>query len=213
MISPCADRVVFGIDVTLNFLKGYILPDGEEFQLTNNTEGRRLLKEHFKRRMPSVILLQSGGKAPRLLAAMLAEERLPVVMVSPGEVKAFLKQSELHSQTDLSTTEALARYALENNPQPQLLGSEQLLTLNELITRQGQLMNLRTMELNRRDRVKSFYIQISHDLLLDSIVAQLHEIEEQISNLIKSSPISKIRDKQLLASAPEGDSRARTLSN
>jgi hypothetical protein len=134
-------------------------------------------------------------------------------MVSPGELKAFLKQCELLSQTTLSNSEALARYALEYNPQPQALGCDQLATLSELITRQGQLMNLRTMELNRRDRVKSLFIQISHDILLDSIIAQLREIEEQICNLIKSSPISKIREKHPLASVADGDSRARTLSN
>jgi hypothetical protein len=191
-------RVVAGLAITATQLQVYVLPGGESYQVRNDPDGCRFLKEKLKERAPSVIVMACPGNASRLLAALLAEDRLPVAIVDHKELKRFAKQQGMEEKLDAPPApELLARFGEATNLQPQHLEADQLLTLGEMIVRQGQLMNIRAVEQNRRCRTKSLYIQLNHDILLDSINAQLRDIEEQICHLIKSSPVGRARERIL----------------
>jgi len=190
-------RVVAGLAITATQLQVYVLPGAESYQVRNDPDGCRILMEKLKASAPSVIVMACPGNASRLLAALLAEDRLPVAIVDHKELKRFTKQQGMEEKPDAPAPELLARFGEATNLQPQHLEADQLLTLGEMIVRQGQLMNIRAVEQNRRCRTKSLYIQLNHDILLDSINAQLRDIEEQICHLIKSSPVWRAREKIL----------------
>jgi transposase len=84
--------------------------------------------------------------------------------------------------------EVIARFAAAVRPEPRALPSADAQTLDELVTRRQQLIEIRTAEGNRR-RLATGRLHEQLDEHLVWLDHQLRELDDELDHLLRSSPV------------------------
>lgn len=199
-----------GIDVAKDTLDLAIL-DGCFEQFENSTAGCRaiikLLKQHAVKR----IVLEATGGYERLVAAELATAGLPVFMVNPRQTRSFARALGLRAKTDRIDAQVLARFAQTMPLTQRPLPDEQSRKLREILARRQQLIEMRTMEMNRLQQAASVRVQRDHQATIEFLDKRLNRIDDDLDQAIRKTPAWQEKV-DLLKSVPGvGDQTARTL--
>jgi len=194
-------KVFIGIDIAKDKIDISVLPSGESWTVdTGSTE----LSETVKRLAalkPTCIVLEATGGLETRLAASLATAGLPVFVVNPRQVRDFARAMGILAKTDAIDAQVIARFAEKVQPEYRPLPTEEERTLKELLTRRRQLVNMRSAESNRRQRIVSKHVHDSIATLIESINHEIDSIEREIDDRIKASPVWRAKEK-LLQSVP-----------
>jgi len=189
-----------GIDVSKSTLDVFVHPTGEYLSVKNEPDDIKSLVEKIRKIGPERITLEATGGLQNAVSCALAEEKLPVVVVNPRQVRDFAKALGLHAKTDRIDAEVLAIFAEKIKPEIRPVADGILLILKELSARRTQLVRMITMEKNRYDQASS---SIKKKILkvITFLEKELAKIDADIDKTIKKTPIW--REKQdLLKSMP-----------
>src|SRR5690242_16417449 len=137
-----------GIDVSKDRLD-VALSDDREFQFSNDPLGHGRLRELLTPQQPQLIVMEATGGFERLAAAELAAAGLPLRVVNARQVRDFAKASGRLAKTDRLDAQVLVKFAQAMKPEPRELPSPELQTLQALIARRRQLIEMLVMEKNR----------------------------------------------------------------
>lgn len=156
-----------------------------------------------------VIVEATGGLEVRLLTALWAAG-LTVSRVNPQRVREFAKASGRLAKTDRLDARLLAQFGAALQPAATPLPSADTETLVALVNRRRQLVEMRTMEHNRRGSApEPLHVRIDHHLAwLD---AEISALEQEISDFIQQSPAWAEKDAVLQSTPGVGQVTARTL--
>jgi transposase len=145
-----------GIDVSKATLELALIDGGKSIVFENNARGIRALLVKLKEVGPvGAIVLEATGGLEREAALALCVAGLPVMVVNPRQAHDFAKALGYLAKTDTIDARALAQFArtlyqsdkrealLMRMPEPQQLA------LMVLVTRRGQLVDMRVAEGNR----------------------------------------------------------------
>ena len=193
--------VFIGIDVSKDTFDIHALPSGESWTSATTPQGIHDTVERIGMLAPSRIVLEATGGLELPLTAALAADDLPVAVVNPRQSRNFARAMGILAKTDAIDARVLAMFAEKIQPPCRPLASEESLELKELITRRCQLVEMRTMETNRRKRICSPYVGVSLDTVIQAINEQVKNIDDEIQQRIKSSPVWRAKDK-ILTSVP-----------
>lgn len=193
--------VFIGIDVSKDTLDFHVLPTGECWTSATTPQGIHDSVERIGMLAPACIVLEATGGLELPLTVALAAADLPVVVVNPRQSRNFARVVGILAKTDAIDARVLAMFAEKIQPPCRPLASEESLALKELITRRCQLIDMRTMETNRRKRINSPHVGVSIDTVVQAINDQVKNIDDEIQQRIKSSPVWREKDK-LLQSVP-----------
>ena len=141
---------------------------------------------------------------------MLAEG-LPVVLINPRQVRDFARAVGQLAKTDEIDAQVLARFAKVIEPEIRPLPDEKTLDLQERLARRYQLVQMRTVESNRLKQAVSEPVGQSIQAMLDTIDAQLKEIDADLDQLIRASPAWRAKVDLLKGVPGVGDQTARCL--
>jgi len=200
----------WGIDVSSDKLDVACHGAGEVRTFANSWEGIELILTQVRQGPVALIVLEATGRYHRALALALQEAGLPVAVVNPRQVRSFADALGQMSKTDALDARVLARYAHDLRPECRVLPGENLQLFAELVARRRQLLQLHTAETNRRKQTAYTTVRTSIDAVLLVLKKQLHELDEQLSQLISDDEEWRRRD-ELLQSVPgvgPGTSRA-----
>lgn len=156
-----------------------------------------------------VIVEATGGLEVRLLTALWAAD-LAVSRVNPQRVREFAKASGRLAKTDRLDARLLAQFGAALQPVATPLPSADSETLVALVNRRRQLVDMRTMEHNRRGSApETLHVRLDNHLawLADEISA----LEQEISAFIQQSPAWAAKDAVLQSVSGVGQVTARTL--
>jgi transposase len=200
-----------GIDVAKDRLDVHVRPGGEAFAVARDGEGVAALVERLKGAGPGLIVLEATGGFEQVVAAGLAGAGLPVVVVNPRQIRDFARALGRLAKTDRIDAEVIALFAERVRPELRPLPDDQARELDELITRRRQVIEMMVAEGNRARRLSSRRLQkriARHQAVLQK---ELTEIERELDDTIRKSPIWR-ETEDLLKSVPGiGNATARTL--
>ncbi|MEE9251004.1 MAG: IS110 family transposase [Alphaproteobacteria bacterium] len=209
--SPTSQSVFVGIDVSKDRLDVHLLPSGEAFAVARNGEGLDQLIARLAEIAPALIVLEATGGFERTVAAALAGAGLPLAVVNPRQIRNFARAIGRLAKTDRLDAEAIALFAERIRPEPRPMADADAQALAELVARRRQLIQMITMEANRRRQARSKRVRRTIEATLKTLEAQLAELDRDIGNTVKASPVWRATE-DLLTSVPGvGDVTARTL--
>lgn len=204
-------EVFIGVDVSKDRLDIHIVPDGAAFSVARTPAGLNDLIDQIKPRTPYLIVLEATGGLEGVVIAALAGAGLPVIAVNPRQIRDFARATGKLAKTDALDAAAIARFAEAVRPEPRALLSEDAKALAELITRRRQIIEMLVAERNRRRLVAAKAVRKSIDRIVAALEKQLADLDHDISQRVRESPVWREKE-DLLKSVPGvGDQTARTL--
>lgn len=207
---PTSSRFV-GIDVSKDRLDVYVRPSGRAFAVVRNDKGLALLIGDLRDLAPDLIVLEATGGFEITVAAALAAAGLPLAVVNPRQIRDFARATGRLAKTDALDAEVIALFAERIRPEPRPIADADSQALGELVARRRQVVEMIGMESNRLRQARTPRVQRTISATLKTLQAQLAELDHEINDTVRSSPVWRATD-DLLTSVPGvGDVTARTL--
>ena len=189
-----------GIDVSKHQLDVAVRPRGETWTVAHDEAGLSALVARLRVLAPTLIVLEATGGWEVALAGALATATLPVAVVNPRQVRDFARSTGTLAKTDRLDARMLAQFAEAVRPEPRPLPDAQAQELTALLQRRRQLVEMLTAEKNRLP-LASRRIRPQLQTHIAWLHKQITQFDEDLRQLIRSSPLWREKD-DLLRSAP-----------
>jgi len=145
------------------------------------------------------------------VAAALASAGLPLAVVNPRQIRDFARATGRLAKTDSLDAQIIALFAERIHPEPRPIADADSQALAELMARRRQVVEMIGMETNRLRQARNSRVQRTIKATLKTLEAQLAELDRDIDDSVRGSPIWRATD-DLLTSVPGvGDVTSRTL--
>jgi transposase len=181
-MTEVTEAVFVGIDVSKDTLELGLSDRLQTERFANTHKGvEDLIKRLRALSGVKLVVLEATGGLEVLTAASLCSADFAVMVVNPRQAHHFAKSLGLLAKTDSIDAKALAQFArtLNSNPKREQLlyrvPSEEQAALAAMITRRGQMVEMRVAEENR--------LQASHPSQRKSIRAVIKLLTHQIGDL------------------------------
>lgn len=195
------DAIIVGIDVSKDRLDVHVLPSAESFAVVRNGAGIDELIAELAGRRVTTIALEATGGFESIVAAGLAGAGLPVVVVNPAQVRAFAQALGKRAKTDPIDAQVIARFVEATRPEIRALPDEAAQLLADLVARRRQIVEMIGAESQRDKRTKDKRLKKSIARVKAALEKELADIDEQIDDHMRASPVWKEKD-ELLRSVP-----------
>lgn len=193
-------KIHVGVDVGKWTLDIFIHEKAIHFQVENTAEGIKQLLKRLSHYQVQLLVMEATGRYQLLLAEACFRKGIPVSIVQPGAVRGFARGKQLLAKTDKLDAEIIADFAVTMQPPVTAAKSKNLILIKDLLVRRRQVMNVRTIELNRR-HVMGKTLQASCNRILKVLDAEVARLEKQLDKLISQQAEWEDR-KTLLLTVP-----------
>lgn len=215
-----------GIDVSKSELLVAQRPEETLMAFANSEDGISHLVDFLSSLGPALVVLEATGGLEIAVVNALALKQLPVAVVNPRQVRDFAKAIGRLAKTDRIDAGVIAQFAEALRPEVRVLKDEETQRLQAFNTRRRQLVAMMSSEQSRLSSAPK-WTQNEIRAHLKWLNKALVKLEEDISNLIKGSPIwcekqaimrsfkgiGPVTSSTLLAAVPElGHIKAKPLS-
>lgn len=205
------ERTFVGLDVAKDRLDVHVRPTGASVAVAYDEAGLRELLARLRALRPTLIVLEATGGYEVAVAAALAHAGLPVAVVNPRQIRDFARATGQLAKTDALDAQVIARFAETVQPAARPLATEEAQALGELVARRRQLVDMLGAEQNRRRQAHDQGLQKRITAHVSWLSRALEELEEDITRLIRASPVWREKE-NLLTSVPGiGDVTAHSL--
>jgi transposase len=199
-----------GIDVSKDRLDVHLHPAGEAFAVARNADGLDQLLAHLAPLKPVLVAIEATGGFETIAAAHLAAAGLPVAVVNPAQVRAFATALGKRAKTDPIDALVIARFAAIVQPAPRPAPDETLEALGDLVTRRRQIVAMIGAEKQREKRAPA-RLRKSIARLLKALQKELTEVEADIDDTMRGSPVWREKEDLLVSVPGIGQTIARAL--
>lgn len=189
-----------GIDVAQNWLDVSVTGEEEVWRVGNDAAGIAALRERLLAYAPQRVVLEATGGLETAVAAELTAAAMPVSVVNPRQVRDFARATGRLAKTDAIDAGMLVRFAEALQPEVRPLPDAQAQELRSLVTRRRQVVVMLTAEQNRLPQATK-RVQPHLEAHIAWLRQQLAELDQELADLIQSSPVWRARD-NLLQSVP-----------
>lgn len=200
-----------GIDVSKDRLDVHILPAGRTFTNQHDGNGVEQLVGELRQLAPVLIVLEATGGFEATVAAALAGARLPVAVVNPRQIRDFARATGRLAKTDALDAQVIALFAERIRPEARPLADADSRALAELVARRRQVVEMIGMESNRLHQARNPRVQRMLGATLKTLKDQLAELDRDIDDTVRRSPIWRAAGGLLTSVPGVGDVTAHTL--
>jgi transposase len=204
------NEIFVGIDVSKDSLEVALRPSNTVQSFTNGDEGIAQLIESLRPQQPALIVLEATGKYERPVARALAVEGLLFNIINPRQARAFAKATGILAKTDRIDALLLARFAELLQPEARSLKDEQTEALSDLVIRRRQIVEMITAEKNRL-ALATKRVRRDIQVHIRWMEKRLEDINDDIDELIRQSPLWREKDKLLQSVTGVGPVLASTI--
>jgi len=199
-----------GIDVGKAQLDVVWHETGEHLLVENSPQGIRSLIKRFRKEVIERIVVEATGRYERGVVLAALEEGLPIIVANPLMIRRYAGAIGLLAKTDRLDAGLIAQYAAVIKPEVRTLASAKTLQIKDLLLRRRQLMEMRTMELNRQQQLGGT-LGASCKRIIKALEKEVAVVEKALDQSIDEIEEWKTR-KAILTSVPGvGDTLAFTL--
>jgi transposase len=204
------DAIFVGIDVAKDRLDIHLRPSDEAIRVARDADRLAELVARLTPLTPTIVGIEATGGFETVVAAALAAAGLPVVVVNPAQVRAFAQALGRRAKTDPIDAAVIAHFVAATRPEIRPLPDAETQLLADLVARRRQIVAMIGAE-HQRERRAPRRIQASIRRLLRALEAELADLDAELDNTVRGSPLWRDRH-DLLASVPGiGPTIARTL--
>lgn len=204
------DTIVVGIDVSKDRLDVHVLPAGEAFAVSRDAAGLEALVARLLPLSPQTVAVEATGGFETVVAASLAAASLPVAVVNPAQVRAFAQALGKRAKTDPIDAAVIARFVEATKPEVRSLPDEETQALADLVTRRRQIIAMIVAEKQREKRAAR-HPKKSIVRLLKALQRELTEIDQDIDDAVRGSPVWREKEDLLASVKGIGPAIARTI--
>lgn len=200
-----------GIDVSKAALDAHCRPANSSFQCPNDEPGIAGLVRRLAGLKPALVVLEATGGFEVPAVAALAAAGLAVAVVNPRQARDFAKAVGRLAKNDRIDAEVLAHFAQAVRPEPRQLPSAEVASLDALLARRRQLLDMLTMETNRLGCCRDDSVRADLQEHVAWLQGRLDKSEKALAEAVKASPVWREKE-DLLRSVPGlGPVTSRTL--
>lgn len=189
-----------GIDVGKTQLDGYLLERQRAFQCGNDEASIRQLITRLKRFKIQRIVVEATGRLEQPFVRAALASGLPVIVVPPLKVRRYAAAIGQLAKTDAIDARLIARFGADLKPVAPPPADADTLKIKDLMVRRRQLIEMRTMEKNRR-QIMPAALQDSIDQLVHAIDSQLQTVDQQLDQAVDAHALWRHK-RDLLTSMP-----------
>lgn len=200
-----------GIDVSKKQLQVAARPDGQRFSVSNDENGFKELIKRLKQLRPDRIVMEPTGGYELAALQALARAQLPVVIVNARQVRQFAQAVGRLAKTDAIDADIIAHFAEAVRPEIRPLPSEAHQQLEAIVVRRRQLVEMRANELRRKQTAPAI-VHPNIDAVIAFFSAQIDDIDDDLSKLMRSAPVWREADDLLQAVPGVGPVLSATLT-
>lgn len=182
-------RCYVGIDVSKDTFVVFVseagaFPQGSSRSFPQTPSGYIQAIDWIKAWSIERIMLESTGGYERDLLLALLDAELPTSLINPRQSHHAAKILGRLDKNDAADAETLAWMAEHVNAEVTARPAENALELRDLVARRGQLIGLRTIELNRQKQVRNAQARRSIETVLKLLNREIGSVEAAIAKLI-----------------------------
>lgn len=205
-----AAPVFVGVDVAKAELVVSLRPGGESWTVTNDEAGILQLLQRLRPQAPALVVFEATGGYERAAVAALAAAGLPLVVANPRQVRDFARSTGQLAKTDCIDAHILALFAERVRPEPRPLPDESTRTLEALLTRRRQILEMLTAE---RNRLEHAVPAVRRDLIqhIRWLERRLRDVDHDLDRTVQSSPVWRAKENLLRSTPGIGPVVSRTL--
>jgi transposase len=189
-----------GIDVSKQTLDGCLRP-GAQFQQANTPAGIAQVVALLGSQPVTLVVVEATGGLEVPVVRALQRAGIPVAVINPRQARDFAKATGRLAKTDKIDAAVLAHFAEAVRPEPRPLSDEQTQHLDALVSRRGQLIDMRTMEQNRLANCPDEAVRSNIQKHLDWLRQHLDDADRGLAAAVRNHPSWQARD-QLQQSIP-----------
>ena len=181
--------IICGVDVSSEWLDARLGRDGRHERFTNSTEGIEALAGLCLQAGVTLVAVEATGGYERAAFAGLWGRSLPVAVLNPRAVRRFAEGMGLLEKTDRIDAGVIAWFAETKRVEPTKPAGETQERLEALVTRLGQLTQLKVAQTNQRRLVGDPAVLKLFEDMLALLARQIRELEAEIAKLIDGDPL------------------------
>lgn len=205
------DKVVVGIDVAKDKLDVAVGSGGAVWQVSNDEAGHKELVTKLGKSSPCLVIMEASGGYEARVAAVLWEAGIQVAVVSPKQVRDFIKGMGQKAKTDAIDARMLALFGETVPVEVRAPQDEEARHLQSLVLRRRQLIEMLTMEKNRRGLLPAGPARKSVDKHITWLEEAIRRAGTDIDQAIRESPLWCEKEDLLRSVKGIGKVSARTL--
>ncbi len=190
-----------GIDVSKSWLDVAMRPSFETMRFENTAAGIELLLENLTKQDVKLVVVESTGGFEREVALRLGTAGVPLAIVNPRHVRDFAKALGKLAKTDKIDSQVIAHFAEAVGPQAQEGKTEDMLELQELVSRRKQLTQMLAAEKTRLHQARAKRVRTDVEETIKFLKKRLKQTNTDIEDRLKKSEFWK-EDVNLLSSVP-----------
>jgi transposase len=190
-------KIFVGVDVSKSSLDVHVLPPGKWYKFGNDAQGICELLKVIGSSKNLLVVLESTGGYELDVFCMLQQADVKVARINPQRVRSFAKACGKLAKTDKVDAETIAWFALKMEPRHDKAQDGRMMELKALAARRGQLISMRTSELNRKEHARDATVKRSVGRVVKMLNAELQDVEGRIQNCINAMPEIKARQELL----------------
>lgn len=200
-----------GIDVAKDSLDVAVGSDGELWQVSNDAAGHSELVERLGGVKPALIVLEASGGYEAVVAGVLWDAGHPVAVVNPRQVRDFARGMGKLAKTDQIDARVLAMFGEKVPVEVRAPLDAEARELQTMVVRRRQLVEMLTMEKNRRGLVPTGRARKSLDKHIAWLEEAVRRASDDIDQAVRQSPIWREKEDLLRSVKGIGPVSARTI--
>jgi transposase len=169
-----------GVDVSKKYLDVHVRATKEYFRTTNDSAGFKEIRKCLSRYRPCLLIAEATGGYEYGMVQALQKKGFDCAVVNPRQVRDFGKATGRLAKTDKIDAGILAHFGEAIKPLPKALSRIEEETLSETQHRRKQLVDMITMEKNRRAGTRG-EVRKNIDKTIDFLEKQLKEMAASLS--------------------------------
>lgn len=182
-----SEKLFVGIDVGKYHVDIALSGEGDVRQFKNDDGGiEEILRLLQGQSVGLVVLEASGGYERQVLASLLGAD-IPAVAVNPRQARDFAKALGKLEKTDVIDARMLSQFARAVRPSVRPRVAEELVALQDWLTRRRQLVEMLVAEKNRSQHAKHGVLKDirAH---IDWLTKRIRDNEKELRDVLKDAP-------------------------
>jgi transposase len=200
-----------GIDVSKGGLDVAIGSEGELWHVSNDAAGHSDLLKRLGEVKPALIVLEASGGYEAVCAGVLWDAGYPVAVVNPRQVRDFARGMGKLAKTDQIDARVLAMFGEKVPIEVRAPLDAEARELQTMVVRRRQLVEMLTMEKNRRPLVPTGRARKSLDKHIAWLEEAVRRASDDIDQSVRQSPLWREKEDLLRSFKGIGPVSARTI--
>lgn len=172
-----------GIDVGKSTLDVFILERDMHWQVANDADSIKQLIRDLRRMKLTRVLVEATGGYERAFVEACVEKDMPIIVAQPILIRQFAKAQGLIAKTDKLDSKLIAEFGAVMKPEVKPIATKEVRYIKDLLLRRRQLTELRTQELNRKQKAPKA-LEATHRRFIKTTEKELEWVNSKLDKAV-----------------------------